>query len=211
MWTGDTGRGHSNSPIQAELQVVLTRGNPGIALTTAPLPAMRQGPRPCLCLWVPTGSQIPHSPLLPPKDPTFGVLPDASPVAHLFSWCPAQGDAGRGKRVGDKGSEEHRRPGAPTDSAPHGPHPSPVSQALPVGLGLCQLQQPQALLFPPTLGCGDAGSLLSDGQLAATEFGVRGLLVHLDVSEKLQNSPPQSGIFGWLWSLCHPGSITSGN
>lgn len=122
-WTGDIGRGHPNSPIQAELQVVLTWGNPGIALTTAPLPAMRQGPRPCLCLWVPTGSQIPHSPLLPPKDPTFGVLPDASPVAHLFSRCPAHGDAGKGKRVGDKVQKSTAGLGLPLPRHLMGPNP----------------------------------------------------------------------------------------
>lgn len=93
---GDTGRGHPNSPIQAELQVGLAWGNPGIALTTAPRPAMRQGPRPCLCLGVPIGSQIPHSLLGTTQGSTSGVLPDASPTARLFFMCPAQGDTGKG-------------------------------------------------------------------------------------------------------------------
>lgn len=171
-WTGDTGRGHPNSPIQAKLQVALVWGNPGIALTTAPRPAMRQGPRPCLCLWVTTGSRIPHSPLgttsrvplllsclMPPQQPMYslGVLPRVK----------------QGGRNGSKmGSEEHGRPGAPTASPPHGPQPSPVSQALPVGLGLCQLHQPPALLSPAP-GYGDAGSRLRDGQLATKEFHVR--------------------------------------
>lgn len=169
--TGDRGRGHPNSPIQAELQVVLAWGHPGIALTTAPLPAAtRQGPRPCLCLWVPTGSQIPHSPRVTTQGPNPWCLPDASPTPVCSLGTLPQVTQGGG-RVGD-GVRRAQRAGAPIASPPHGPQPSPVSQALPVGLGLCQLQQPTALLFL-ALGHGDAGSPLRDGQLAARECGVR--------------------------------------
>lgn len=169
-WAGDRRRGHPNSPIQAELHVRLAWGNPGIALTTAPRPAMRQGPRPCLCLWVPIGFQISHCPLGTTQGSHLWCLAWCLPTIHLFSTCPAQGATGvMGWCPNVRRAQQARWP---TALPPHGPQPSPVSQTLPVGLRLCQLQQPPAPLFP-ALGCGDTGSPLSDGQMAAKDCGIR--------------------------------------
>lgn len=181
-WTGDTGRGHPNSPIQAELQVVLMWGNPGIALTTAPLPAMRQGPRPCLCLWVPTGSQIPVSSTYHPGTPPLV----SSPMAHLFSrWC---GERGAGNGL------EHRSLGLPLPHLPMGSTPH-------LSLRHCQL----------VLGFASSSSLLPFFLLlllAVETLGVRSVMDSW-LQQRLVSGiywstlvcPPQSGILGWLWSL----------
>lgn len=76
-----------------------------------------------------------------------------------MGWCPVP--------------EEHSRPWGAYCLTTTWALPSPVSQTLPVGLGLRQLQQSPAPLFP-ALGCGDTGSPLSDGQVAAKkESGIR--------------------------------------
>lgn len=77
-WAGDRGRGHPNSPVQAELQVGLAWGNPGIALTTAARPAMRQGPGPAFASGFPLAPRVLTVLWVPPKGPTSGALPDAS-------------------------------------------------------------------------------------------------------------------------------------
>ena len=144
-WTGDRGRGHPNSPIQAELQVGLAWGNPGIALTTAPRPAMRQGPRPCLCLWVPTGSQIPHCPLGTTQGSHLWCLAWCLPTVHLFSTCPAQGATWAGVRV----SEEHSRLGHLLPHHLMGPSPHLSLRHCQLVLGFASSSSLRLLFFLP--------------------------------------------------------------
>lgn len=112
---------------------------------------------------------------VPPRDPTFGVLPDASPMAHLFSrWC---GERGAGNGL------EHRSLGLPLPHLPMGSTPH-------LSLRHCQL----------VLGFASSSSLLPFFLLlllAVETLGVR------SVMDSWLQQRLVSGIY-WSTLMCSP-------
>lgn len=115
-------------PVDTELQAPPARGHPGIALTAAPQPAMRQARAPDFALWphLLKGLSVLHRHRKPPQSHLWN--PDSSPPPYLPP----------GHRVGDRWDEGAQRQGAAQADHPELPSsswaPPPPPARPPAGL-----------------------------------------------------------------------------